>query len=147
MANRETKETAAENSCANCKFEKTCGYSPLAMSMSKPKQRTEQSFRPCPLGLMSAWGNKERRPFFLPKGFQFSPDEEIRLEAAHRAGRPTSEWNDIVRIPSGEFDRVNRREYRRAAAETPNKIVRLASMAWIHVGDLQVIRMRVEAQP
>ena len=42
----EQSPTIAPNSCIRCRFELTCGYSPLAMLNT----RTEQSFEPCCLG-------------------------------------------------------------------------------------------------
>lgn len=137
-------DNAAPNSCANCKFEEACGYSPLAMSLARPKRRSAGSFEPCPLGFMSPRGNKEPQPFFRPKGFEFTPDEEMRLEAAHRVTAPRVEWNHIVRLPFGCFDRVNRSRFDSAvAAEHPNQFIQLASMSWELVSDLVVIESDV----
>lgn len=47
----------APNCCANCSHENTCGYSPLAMS----KERTENSYTPCCLGMKSSG-----EPFYQP---------------------------------------------------------------------------------
>jgi hypothetical protein len=49
----------ATNSCSNCKFEKTCGYSHLAML----GYRTEYSYGTCGLGERS-YGDG---PFFQKK--------------------------------------------------------------------------------
>jgi hypothetical protein len=132
-----TDQIAVVNSCVNCKFEETCGYSPLAML----KRRTENSYGPCALGLMSPHGNREPRPFFHPKGFEYTPDEEIALEVAHRAASPVAEWHYVVRLSFGDFDRVKQLDYDAAVnSGRSNSFLRLVSGAWRMVEDLTIIK-------
>ena len=53
------EKLTAPNSCVNCVSEPNCGYSPLA---GPCKERSDSSYHPCCLGLMSSGST-----FFEPK--------------------------------------------------------------------------------
>jgi len=55
---------AASNSCYRCKYELTCGYSPLAMGGERSDYGGKGgSYGPCVLGLKS-----DNQPFFVALG-------------------------------------------------------------------------------